>query len=155
VQILANYLYLLAQFLNRATNRRTDEYGGDIERRARILFEVVEAVLVPMAVTAVYSATKAANHSYALSQRFLLRDTGVRVLEIAPPWVRTDLMNSRDADQAMPLAEFIAQTMSLLATDTDEIVVDAARAFRDNAGSNEHALVTGFNHQAFARFGHL
>ena len=45
VQILANYLYLLAQFLNRATNRRTDDYGGEIENRARILFEVVEAVL--------------------------------------------------------------------------------------------------------------
>lgn len=45
VEILANYLYLLAQFLNRATNRRTDEYGGEIENRARILFEVVEAVL--------------------------------------------------------------------------------------------------------------
>ena len=45
VQILANYLYLLAQFLNRTTNRRTDEYGGEIENRARILFEVVEAVL--------------------------------------------------------------------------------------------------------------
>jgi N-ethylmaleimide reductase len=45
VQILANYLYLIAQFLNRTTNRRTDEYGGDLEGRARILFEVVEAVL--------------------------------------------------------------------------------------------------------------
>jgi N-ethylmaleimide reductase len=45
VEILANYLYLLAQFLNRTTNRRTDEYGGEIEYRARILFEVVEAVL--------------------------------------------------------------------------------------------------------------
>jgi N-ethylmaleimide reductase len=45
VQILANYLYLLAQFLNRTTNRRTDEYGEEIENRARILFEVVEAVL--------------------------------------------------------------------------------------------------------------
>jgi N-ethylmaleimide reductase len=45
VQILANYLYLLAQFLNRTTNRRADEYGGGIEARARILFEVVEAVL--------------------------------------------------------------------------------------------------------------
>jgi N-ethylmaleimide reductase len=31
--------------LNRTTNRRTDEYGGSIENRARILFEVVEAVL--------------------------------------------------------------------------------------------------------------
>ncbi|CAG4927989.1 alkene reductase [Paraburkholderia saeva] len=45
VQILANYLYLLAQFLNRITNRRTDRYGGSIENRTRILFEVVEAVL--------------------------------------------------------------------------------------------------------------
>jgi N-ethylmaleimide reductase len=45
VQLLANYLYLLAQFLNRSTNRRTDEYGGDIEGRARILFEVIEAIL--------------------------------------------------------------------------------------------------------------
>ncbi|MEI9986848.1 MAG: hypothetical protein WDN69_29025 [Aliidongia sp.] len=45
VQIQANYLYLLAQFLNRGTNRRTDEYGGGIEGRARILFEVIEAIL--------------------------------------------------------------------------------------------------------------
>lgn len=58
---------------------------------------------VPLAATAVYSATKAALHSYAMSQRFLLKDSGVRVLEIAPPWVRTDLMNSREAKEAMPL----------------------------------------------------
>jgi N-ethylmaleimide reductase len=45
VQIQANYLYLIAQFLNRATNRRVDEYGGDLEARARFLFEVVEAML--------------------------------------------------------------------------------------------------------------
>jgi N-ethylmaleimide reductase len=45
VQILANYLYLLAQFLNRTTNRRVDQYGGSIGNRARNLFEVVEAVL--------------------------------------------------------------------------------------------------------------
>jgi N-ethylmaleimide reductase len=43
VQIL--HIYLLAQFLNRTTNRHTDEYGGEIENRARILFEVIEAVL--------------------------------------------------------------------------------------------------------------
>ena len=108
---------------------------------------------VPMAMTAVYSATKAAIHSYALSQRFLLQKDGVRVLEIAPPWVRTDLMNSREAEQAMPLEQFIAETMALLGTDADEIVVDGARAFRDNAGPNEHGLVNGFNQQALALFG--
>jgi len=41
VQILANYLYLLPQFFNRTTNRRTDEYGGGIEGRARIMRPVV------------------------------------------------------------------------------------------------------------------
>ena len=45
VQILANYLYLLPQFFNRTTNRRSDEYGGAIERRARIMFDVLEAIL--------------------------------------------------------------------------------------------------------------
>jgi uncharacterized oxidoreductase len=95
--------------------------------------------LVPMAVTAVYSATKAALHSYVLSQRFLLKDAGVRVLEIVPPWIRTDLMNSREAELAMPLDQFITETMSVLATDADEILVDRAKAFRANAG-NEHAL---------------
>jgi N-ethylmaleimide reductase len=45
VQIQANYLYLIAQFLNSATNLRTDEYGGSIVNRARFLFEIVETVL--------------------------------------------------------------------------------------------------------------
>lgn len=45
VQLQANYLYLIAQFLNRGTNRRTDEYGGSIENRARFLFESLESVL--------------------------------------------------------------------------------------------------------------
>lgn len=45
VQIQANYLYLIAQFLNRATNSRQDEYGGSTVNRARFLFEIVETVL--------------------------------------------------------------------------------------------------------------
>jgi N-ethylmaleimide reductase len=45
VQIQANYLYLIAQFLNSATNLRRDEYGGSTVNRARFLFEIVETVL--------------------------------------------------------------------------------------------------------------
>ena len=45
VQILANYLYLISQFLNATTNLRKDEYGGSLENRSRFLFEIVEAVL--------------------------------------------------------------------------------------------------------------
>ncbi|MFM8445195.1 MAG: alkene reductase [Methylococcus sp.] len=36
--------YLLDQFLNSTTNRRTDAYGGSIENRCRLLLEVVDAV---------------------------------------------------------------------------------------------------------------
>lgn len=107
---------------------------------------------VPMAVTAVYSSTKAALHSYVLSQRFMLRDTSVRVLEIAPPWVRTDLMNSREAEQAMPLDAFIEETFDALATDADEILVDVAKPMRANPGPREHALVASFNAQALELF---
>src|ERR1700682_589737 len=77
---------------------------------------------VPLAATAVYSSTKAALHSYILSQRFMLRETTVRVLEIAPPWVRTELMNSQEAEQAMPLDEFIDETIAVLGTDVDEVL---------------------------------
>jgi N-ethylmaleimide reductase len=45
VQIQSGFVYLIQQFLHEITNRRTDEYGGSIENRARFLFEVLEAVL--------------------------------------------------------------------------------------------------------------
>ncbi len=45
VQIQANYLYLIAQFVNSATNLRQDEYGGSTINRARFLFEITETVL--------------------------------------------------------------------------------------------------------------
>ncbi len=45
VQIQANFLYLIAQFLNSATNLRNDEYGGSVVNRARFLFEITENVL--------------------------------------------------------------------------------------------------------------
>jgi uncharacterized oxidoreductase len=107
---------------------------------------------VPLAITAVYSATKAALHSYALSQRFMLRDTSVRVVEIAPPWVRTELMNSQEAEQAMPLDQFIRETIQALGTDADEIVIEAAKALRNNPGPGEHSLVKAFNTQMLPLF---
>jgi 2,4-dienoyl-CoA reductase (NADPH2) len=36
--------YLVAQFLSPATNHRTDEYGGDPQRRLRFLREIIEAI---------------------------------------------------------------------------------------------------------------
>ncbi|HYE36700.1 alkene reductase [Methylocaldum sp.] len=44
VEIHAANGYLLDQFLNTSSNRRTDEYGGPVENRVRLLMEVVDAV---------------------------------------------------------------------------------------------------------------
>jgi uncharacterized oxidoreductase len=121
-------------------------------RRGVILYNTSVLGFVPLAVTAVYSATKAALHSYAMSQRFLLRDSGVRVLEMVPPWVRTELMNSQEAEQAMPLDQFTSETLEALGTDAEEILVEAAKPLRANPGPEEHALVNGFNQQMLKLF---
>ncbi len=101
---------------------------------------------VPLAVSAVYSSTKAALHSYTMSQRFMLRDTSVSVLEIAPPWVQTDLLNSKEEPRAMPLEPFIKETLEVLGTDAEEILVENAKFLRANPGVNEGKFVTEFNH---------
>jgi uncharacterized oxidoreductase len=102
---------------------------------------------VPLAVTAVYSSTKAAIHSYTQSLRWRLQGTPVKVREIAPPWVQTDLLNSNEEPRAMPLAPFIAETMALLATDENEIVVDNAKALRAAVGPDNGAFALQFNNE--------
>jgi uncharacterized oxidoreductase len=113
--------------------------------RATIVNNTSVLAYVPIATSAVYSATKAALHSYTLSQRFMLRDTSVTVQEIAPPWVNTDLIYKSDDPRAMPLDAFIAQTMAALASGREEALVDQAIPMRNNAGPDEHKLVNEFN----------
>lgn len=44
VQIHAAHGYLLSEFLSPVVNRRSDDYGGDLANRARLLLAVVDAV---------------------------------------------------------------------------------------------------------------
>jgi len=44
VEIHSSNGYLLHQFFSSTSNKRTDEYGGSIENRAKILFEVIEEI---------------------------------------------------------------------------------------------------------------
>jgi uncharacterized oxidoreductase len=112
---------------------------------ATVIYNSSVLAFVPLALTGVYSSTKAALHSYVLSQRYRLKGTSVRVLEIAPPWVQTDLLNSSEEPRAMPLKAFIEETIKVLGTDAEEILVEQAKPFRNNPGPNESVLVTQFN----------
>ena len=44
LEIHAQIYTLIPQFLSEATNQRADEYGGSLENRARLLFEILDAV---------------------------------------------------------------------------------------------------------------
>jgi uncharacterized oxidoreductase len=117
------------------------------QQEASVLLTSSVLAFMPMAMTAVYSSTKAALHSYAQSLRFKLQHTSVEVLEVIPPWVRTELLNSSEEPRAMPLDEFLHGTMNALATDATEIMVPHAKFLRDQAGPNEAASVRSFNEQ--------
>uniref|UniRef100_A0A9J2P454 NADH:flavin oxidoreductase/NADH oxidase N-terminal domain-containing protein n=1 Tax=Ascaris lumbricoides TaxID=6252 RepID=A0A9J2P454_ASCLU len=44
VEISCAYFFALGQFLTHGENTRTDEYGGSLENRARILFRIIQAI---------------------------------------------------------------------------------------------------------------
>jgi uncharacterized oxidoreductase len=115
------------------------------QESAVIIYNSSVLAYVPLALAAVYSSTKAALHSYTLSQRYKLKNTSVSVLEIAPPWVQTDLLGSNNDPRAMPLADFIEETIRVLGTDVHEVLVERAKPLRSNPGPNEGAFVTEFN----------
>ncbi|WP_133785797.1 SDR family oxidoreductase [Kribbella sp. VKM Ac-2571] len=100
---------------------------------------------VPLTITPTYSATKAAIHSYTQSLRIQLADTGIQVIEVVPPKVRTDLMDGDDGAGAMPLDEYADETISLLQQqpDADEILVDRVRFLRHAERENRYDQVIG------------
>jgi len=86
---------------------------------------------VPMARFPVYCATKAAVHSFTLSLRHQLKGSGVKVIELIPPYVATELGGPRKTvgpggPQPMPLQSFVAEAMEALASDRDELAIGDA-----------------------------
>jgi uncharacterized oxidoreductase len=89
---------------------------------------------IPMALTPTYNATKAAIHSYSQALRYQLKSTNVKVLELVPPYVQTELMGSQQAadPRAMPLKDYLAETIELIRTQPDatEILVERVKPLR-------------------------
>lgn len=87
------------------------------QKESAVLMVTSGLAFTPLAGAPTYCATKAAMHSFSQSLRYQLRETSVQVLELAPPYVQTELGGASQASdpRAMPLAEYISETMSLLA----------------------------------------
>jgi uncharacterized oxidoreductase len=105
---------------------------------------------VPLSMTPTYCATKAAIHSYTQSLRYQLRQTPVQVMELIPPYVQTELMGPGQASDpnAMPLKDFIAETMQILkkSPDTAEICVERVLRLRQaEANGNYESFFQQFN----------
>jgi uncharacterized oxidoreductase len=89
---------------------------------------------VPLVITPTYNATKAAIHLYTIALRRQLQGTTVEVLELIPPHVQTDIMpGNAENPHAMPLADFIAETMAVFQQQPTppEIKVQRLKFLRD------------------------
>lgn len=79
--------------------------------------------LVPVPAMPIYSATKAAVHSYTQSLRFQLEGSGVEVIDLMPPAVRTDMTSEFDEAGLSTITtdELIKQTFAALRAGKREI----------------------------------
>lgn len=82
-----------------------------------------------------YCASKAFLHSWLQSLRHQLRHKPIEVIELPPPYVQTELAGLQQASDpaAMPLADYIAEVVSLLGETTPadgEILVERVKGLR-------------------------
>lgn len=102
---------------------------------ATIIATSSNLAFVPRADFPTYCASKAFLHSWLQSLRHQLRKRPVAVLELAPPYVQTELTGAQQAcdARAMPLATYVAEVMQLLelgAHPNGEVLVERDRARR-------------------------
>jgi uncharacterized oxidoreductase len=85
---------------------------------------------VPLPCIPIYCATKAAIHSYTQSLRFQLEETGVEVIEIMPPAVKTDMtadLPEGDGITLINVAELVKLSFASLKAGAVEILPGQSR----------------------------
>jgi uncharacterized oxidoreductase len=102
---------------------------------ATIIATSSNLAFVPRADFPAYCASKAFLHSWLQSLRHQLRNVPVEVLELAPPYVQTELTGIQQASdpRAMPVDAYVAELMQLLERKDHprgELLVDRDRARR-------------------------
>ncbi|GAB3606733.1 SDR family NAD(P)-dependent oxidoreductase [Conyzicola nivalis] len=87
----------------------------------------------PLAFTPTYNGSKAFIHQYSETIRLQLAGTSVRVVELVPPAVQTELMPGNSVNEHfMPLDAFVDEVMALLESQPDatEILVETVKFLR-------------------------
>ena len=125
--------------------------------RSTIMTVTSGLAFVPLSMTPTYCATKAALHSYTLSLRYQLKGTTTEVIELIPPYVQTELTGPQQAKdpRAMPLEDYIAETMRVLQTEPTaaEVCVERVKPLRFAAeGGKFDATFNGLNEAMAERF---
>jgi uncharacterized oxidoreductase len=105
---------------------------------------------VPIAAMPVYCATKAAIHSFTVSLRFQLRDTSIKVFEVVPPAVDTELGKgtTEEGDQeyrGIPPSEVAKATLTAMANNEYEILVGEANDLIIGARTNPELAFQNIN----------
>jgi uncharacterized oxidoreductase len=141
------------------TIRVVDAFTPHFLRRGAGTIVTVSSGLayVPFPLTPAYGATKAAVHSYTESLRKQLDGTGVEVAELIPPEVATNLMpGGETSPTAMPLADFVTESVALLATDPTphEITVDRVKPLRHAVTDGTYDQLLGVLSQALVTLRH-
>ncbi len=105
---------------------------------------------IPLAIVPVYCATKAAIHSFSLSLRHQLRQTTVKVFEIIPPIVDTELdkgarQDRGQEDRGIKPEEVAQATWRALATNEYEPAVGQVQGLRMGARNDPDRLFQMMN----------
>jgi len=115
-----------------------------LSKGAAAIVTISSAVaLVPVPSTAIYSATKAALHSLSVSLRYQLRGTSVKVFEVMPPTVDTEVGRNIGGRRLAP-RDVAKAVVAGFRRNAHEIRMGAAKAlyvaYRISPGLAEHIL---------------
>lgn len=96
-------------------------------RPAAAIVNVTSALAItPKRSSPVYCASKAGLRSFTRALRYALAGTGVRVLEVLPPLVRTAMTEGRAGRRALAPERVALETLAALRADHEEVFVAGA-----------------------------
>lgn len=109
--------------------------------------------VVPLAIVPVYSATKAALHSFSVSLRRQLANTTIKVFEILPPVVDTDLdkgarLRRNQTDKGITAAAVATESIAAIGKDKLEIPIGLVKVLRIGARINPKLFLKIINKKA-------